>query len=190
MKTTHIFLIFILIAVLQLFVPAKMIYDREDILKTGEFYKFKTQPIDPNDPFRGKYITLNYEVDSYKTNDSTWQRGEEILAYLRKDKYGYAHLKAVSRTTLETDDDYVMAKVSWYNRRDKIVNFDLDFDRYYMEEFKAKPAEDIYRQYNRKQDTTNQTYALVAVKDGKAVLKDVLINDRSIKDYIKKEDEQ
>ncbi|MBC2846482.1 hypothetical protein [Winogradskyella flava] len=35
-----------------------------------------------------------------------------------------------------------------------------------------------------------QTYALVAVKNGEAVLKDVLINDKSIKDYIEKEDTQ
>ena len=53
-----------------------------------------------------------------------------------------------------------------------------------MEESKAKPAEDIYRKYNRRLDTINKTYAVVAVKDGKAVLKDVFINDKSIHYYI------
>ena len=46
--------VFILVALVQLFVPAKMILDREDILDMGKEYKFKTEPIDPNDPFRGK----------------------------------------------------------------------------------------------------------------------------------------
>lgn len=45
--------VFILVAIVQLYVPAKMILDREDILDTGKEYKFKTEPIDPNDPFRG-----------------------------------------------------------------------------------------------------------------------------------------
>lgn len=189
MKTIHIFLIFMLVIVIQIFVPAKMIFDREDILKAGVVYKFKTQPIDPNDPFRGKYITLNYELNSYKTIDSTWKRGEEVFVYLEKDTFGFAQLKSVSKTTLDTENDFVRAKVNWYNKRSEIVNFNLNFDRYYMEEFKAKPAEDIYRQYNRRQDTLNQTYALVVVKEGEAVLKDVLINDKSIKDYVVKGDQ-
>ncbi|MBD3630845.1 GDYXXLXY domain-containing protein [Cyclobacterium sp.] len=50
--------VFVLIALLQLYLPAKMILDREDILHKGKEYKFKTQPIDPNDPFRGKFIAL------------------------------------------------------------------------------------------------------------------------------------
>jgi len=188
MKHIHIFILFIVVAMIQFSIPAKMIFDREDILKTGEIYKFKTQPIDPNDPFRGKYITLNYELDSSKTIDSTWYRDEEILVYLEKDKSGFAQLKTVSKVKLDIKHDFVTAKVSWYNRNDNIVNFDLDFDRYYMEEFKAKPAEDIYRKYNRRQDITNTTFALVAVKNGEAVLKDVLINDKSIKDYIEEVD--
>lgn len=190
MKTIHIFLIFILIVIVQLFVPIKMIFDKEDILDTGTIYKFRTQPIDPNDPFRGKYITLNYEIDSFESRDTTWQRGEEVFVYLEKDESNFAQIKTVSRTILNSKNDYVKAKVSWYYKRDKVVNFDLEFDRYYMEEFKAKPAEDIYRQYNRRRDTMNQTYALVAVKNGEAVLKDVLINDKPIKDYIKKEGAQ
>ena len=67
-----------------------------------------------------------------------------------------------------------------------MVHFDLDFDRYYMDEYKAKPAEDLYRKNNRRNDSLNTTYALVAIKDGEAVLKDVLINEKSIKDHIEK----
>lgn len=70
MKTIHIFLIFVLVAALQLFIPAQMILKQETILKKGTAYKFKAQPVDPSDPFKGKYINLNYEIDSFKTNDS------------------------------------------------------------------------------------------------------------------------
>lgn len=192
MKTIYIFLIFIVVVLLQLFVPAKMILDREDILKTGTQYKFKTQPVDPNDPFRGKYVTLNYEIDSADAvaMDSTIHSGDRILVYLDTDSLGYAKLHSVSKFKKNTERDYVEAKVQSYNINTKKVNFQLEFNRYYMEEFKAKPAEDIYRKYNLKQDSTDNTYALVAVKEGEAVLKDIYINDKSIHYYLEKEANQ
>ena len=53
---------FVLVVLVQLYVPAKMIWGREEVLNTGTEYKFRTAPIDPNDVFRGKYINLNYEA--------------------------------------------------------------------------------------------------------------------------------
>ncbi|GAB4161184.1 MAG: hypothetical protein Tsb0033_18240 [Winogradskyella sp.] len=186
MKTIHIFIIFLVVVVVQLFVPAKMILDREEVLKTGITHKFKTQPVDPNDPFRGKYITLNYEMDSAETNDSIWKRDETILVYLENDSLGYAKVHSVSKEKKDIDRDYVEAKVRWNYGNSNTVNFELPFDRFYMEESKAKPAEDIYRKYNRRRDTLNDTYALVAIKNGKAVLKDVYINDKPIIYYVEK----
>ena len=58
-----------------------------------------------------------------------------------------------------------------------------------MEESKAKPAEDIYRKYNRQGNNKSETYALVAVKNGNAVLKDVYINDKPITYYIERDNE-
>lgn len=186
MKSIHIFIIFIVIAGLQLFVPVKMILGKEDILTTGKLYKFKTRPIDPNDPFRGKYITLNYDLDEFETTDSTWQRGEKVLVYLLTDSNGFAKIQSISREEQYSDLDYITAKVNWYNKRNEMLHFDLEFDRYYMDEYKAKPAEDLYIKNNRRNDSLNTTYALVAVKDGEAVLKDVLINEQSIKDLVEK----
>ncbi|MEF3077716.1 GDYXXLXY domain-containing protein [Winogradskyella poriferorum] len=189
MKTIHIFILFLVMILVQLFVPAKMIFDRENVLKTGVTYKFKTQPVDPNDPFRGKYITLNYEMDSAKTNDATWEQGKTILVYLEKDSLGYAKVHSVSKGQKSTDRDYVEATVSWNYGNSNTVNFELPFNRFYMEESKAKPAEDIYRKYNRQGNNKSETYALVAVKNGNAVLKDVYINDKPITYYIERDNE-
>ena len=190
MKTIHVFLIFVIVVLVQLFVPAKMIFDREDVLRTGTLYKFKTQPVDPNDPFRGKYITLNYEMDAAESKDMTWQRGEKILVYIERDSLGYAKVYDVSKDRLDIDNDYIEAKVIWSNGGLDTVNFELPFDRFYMEESKAKPAEDIYREYNSRFNANNATYALVAVKNGRAVLKDVYINDNPIIYYIKNDNNQ
>ena len=185
MKTIHIFLIFMIVVLIQLFVPAKMIFDRENVLATGTEYKFKTQPVDPSDPFRGKYITLNYEMDKAKSKGLSWERGETILVYIDRDSLGYAKIHDVSKGELSIDKDYIEAKVTWNYGDSSIVNFELPFDRYYMEESKAKPAEDIYREYNRRGNANSETYALVAIKNGQSVLKDVFINDRPIIYYIK-----
>lgn len=67
MKNKNIIIIlFLIVAVAQLFVPLQMIYNQEDIINTGKIVKFQCEPIDPNDPFRGKYITLNFKESEIK----------------------------------------------------------------------------------------------------------------------------
>lgn len=183
MKTLHIFIIFIIVALVQLFIPAKMILIQEDVLTTGTAYKFKTQPVDPSDPFRGKYITLNYDINSAKTDDSLWYRKDNVYVYLNKDNLGFAELYKVSKEPLDIKNDYVIAEVNRFNKNTQKVNFNLPFNRFYMEESKAKPAEDAYRKAQR-DSVPNNIYGLVYIKDGEAVLNDVIINDVSIAKYV------
>ncbi|WP_405566265.1 GDYXXLXY domain-containing protein [Polaribacter sp. Asnod6-C07] len=176
-----IFILFLLVAILQLLAPTKMIYDQENTLKNGKALKFLTEPIDPNDPFRGKYIRMNYDINSFNTKDTIWERKQEIYVYLN-DSLGFATLKTVSKTKLEIDNNYVKAEVSWYDNYNNKLRFNLPFDRFYMEESKAKPAEDLVRINNRRDSLkTNITFAMVYLNDDKFVLENVFINDVSIK---------
>ncbi|MCF7568895.1 GDYXXLXY domain-containing protein [Sabulilitoribacter arenilitoris] len=186
MKTIHIFILFIVVAVAQLFVPAQMIFNRESIINKGIAYKFKTQPVDPSDPYRGKYINLNYEQNSFVTSDTMWERKDKVYVCLETDSLGFAKVNAVSKTPLNLDKDFFIAEVVWYNKKDQKLNFNLPFNRYYMEETKAYDAEVAVRN-NRRDSVTNTTYALVYIKDGEAVLNDVVINDISIKEYVEKD---
>lgn len=175
---------FLLLAVVQLLTPAKMIYNQEQIIKKGKAYKFLTQPLDPNDPFRGKYVRLNYEINSFKTSDSIWKSKHDVYVYL-KDSLGFAKIDTVSHKKLDLNNDYVIADKYWFNQNNNMLRFNLPFDRFYMEESKAKPAENLVRR-NRRDTIQNTTYALVYLKEGESVLKDVLINDESIADIIRK----
>jgi len=186
-KTIYIFGIFIALALVQLFVPAQMIWGREKVINEGVSYKFKARPVDPSDPFRGKYITLNYELNSAETEDTLWTRNEDVYVELNKDSLGFATVSKVSRSKFEVSDDFVKAKVRWYNSNEHKVNFNLEFDRYYMEESKAYDAELVYTESLRDSLPENDTYAIVFIKDGEAVLADVMINEMSIKDYVEKE---
>ncbi|GAA4960306.1 GDYXXLXY domain-containing protein [Algibacter aquimarinus] len=187
MKTTYTLIIFIVVALLQLFIPTQMILKQESILKNGVAYKFKTQPVDPSDPFKGKYINLNYENDTFKIKDTLWQTNEPIFVYLTNDSLGFAEVEAVSRNIIPNKNNYVKAKAGWYSNYSKKLSIKYSFTEYYMEETKAYDAEVVVR--NRQRDSLPiTTYAIVYIKNGEAVLSAVMVDGISIKNYVENED--
>lgn len=183
MKVIYVLILFILVVMAQIFIPVKMIWDSEETLQSGKVYKFRTMPIDPTDPFRGKYITLNYDINHFYTSDSTFVVGQEIYVYLKNDEEGFAEVAQVSKVPVKIDNDFVTARVTYYY--DGKVSFQLPFNRFYMEESKAYAAEVAYQKVNRDTLMAN-VYALVYVKNEKAVLKDVYIDNIPIQEYVEK----
>ena len=184
MKSIHIFLIFVVVVLIQLFVPAQMIFDQEKIIATGSAYKFRTQPVDPSDPFKGKYIYLSYDINSAPSNDTTWTSSMPIYISLKTDSLGFAMVKDVFKDDPK-EGDYIKSKVDWYNLYDKSVAFSLPMNEFYMNETKAYDAELAY--ISAQQDSLpNNTYALIYVLKGKAVLDNVFINDIPIAKYVEK----
>lgn len=181
--------VFILVVMAQIFVPAKMILDREDVIKTGKEFKFKVEPVDPNDPFRGKYINLYFnENTTHVQNESDWIRNEIIYVMFTTDNDGYAKIHSVFKEEPTDSEDFIETKVRYISSdSSNRLTVEYPFDRYYMEETKAKDAELNYMESLN--DSSQVTYALVFVKNGSFVLKDVLINGVSIKDIIRKETE-
>lgn len=175
--------IFVLMVAAQWLVPAKMIYDHEVILTSGTPYKFRTAPVDPADPFRGKYITLNFAETSIGIVDPTeWEGAEYVYVSVENDSAGFAHISAVSMYEPE-NADYIKADVSYVSTYEPYtLQFRYPFDRLYLEESKAAEAERQY--WSSRTDSTQVTYAIVYVKQGEAALKDVMINDRSIVDIV------
>lgn len=188
MKTKHILGLFVIVALLQASVPLKMIYDSEVTQREGAEYKFRTEPIDPTDPFRGKYITLRFDTDEIATQDSTWVHGEKVFVYIEKDSAGFAKIKEVSHKELNTDADYFTATVDYYMAYDQSLRIDFPFNRYYMEEGKALEAEQAYQRHSANENP-KPAYALVAIKEGNAILKDVIVDGIPIREYVIKERE-
>lgn len=175
-----LFAAFIAVALAQLYIPAKMIFDRENVLSSGREFKFRAAPVDPNDPFRGKYIILNYlnnTIDIQGKNE--WKMNEPIYVILSTDKDGFAEIKSVSKEKPSGNQDFVKAKVgNLMFDDDKKLTIEYPFERFYMEETKAPLAETEYNKASR--DSTRTTWAVVSIKDGEAVLKDVMIDGISI----------
>ncbi len=180
---------FLVMVAAQWYVPGSMIWEQERTLTEGTPYKFKTRPVDPNDPFRGKYIVMRYEIDSYAFKDSIPEFSrEEMYVYIKEGKDGFAEVAEVSATPLQTDWDYV--KVSDAYIIGKEIHFDLPFDRFYMEESKAYPAEVAVRNALRQPDSLAPVcYGLVYIKGETAVLDNVFIGDINIKEFVENQDE-
>lgn len=185
-KTKIIPLIFIVVVLLQLYVPFKMIWDNNDVLKSGKEFKFITMPIDPNDPLRGKYITLSYSETRKKVaRKMDFVTNEKIYVVIENDSKGFAKINSISKEKPSTSD-FIFTKISYINYDEDSLEIFIDypFNRFYMEESKAPNAEKLYNETIR--DTSKTTYGLVAIKDGEAVLKDVCIDGVSIKELVKK----
>ena len=177
---------FALLVIAQWLVPGLMIWKKEKVLEEGITYKFQSAPIDPNDPFRGKYIELNFKETSLTVKkDTSLEDGEKVYVTFSVNKEGYAIINSVSKPKpskkdfLETTINYIS------NENDSTTIFiNYPFDQFYMDEYKAPRAEAIYRE--RSTDTLQKAYALVNLLNGDAVIKDVFINNTSIQQIIRK----
>ncbi|WP_116790309.1 GDYXXLXY domain-containing protein [Flavobacterium psychrotrophum] len=182
MKTKHILIAFAATAMAQLIIPAQMVFENEMAYTSGTEYKFKTEPVDPNDPFRGKYINLNFDADEVTMPGDEWNYKEKSYVVLGKDRQGFAKIDTLLHDK-PAKGDYVQVEANY--TYDGKVRITYPFNRFYMEESKAYDAETAYREYSR--DTTKvPAYAIVSVRKNVAVVKDVIINGQSIQDYVAK----
>lgn len=183
MKKTYIYLLFSLMVIAQIAASAQIVYNHEAVITTGNVYKFKTAPIDPSDPFRGKYITLRFDINHFEISHQEYDYNRGVAyAYFSKDAEGFAVLENVSKEKLANSKfDYVKVETTGYYGSH--VTFNLPFDRYYMEESKAYDAELLYRENNRRGEDQD-VYAVVHIENGTYVLTDVVVNGISIKDAV------
>lgn len=173
---------FLLMALLQLYIPASLVLQQERILSQGALHKFKTAPIDPVDPFRGKYVTLNFNTSNVAIqNIEDWQPREEVFIFLKKNKNGFTQPVKASQVAPSDNTPYLKTTVRRV-AEDKLY-FDYPFRRYYMEESKAPKAEYSYFEANR--DSSITTYAQVRILNGQAVLEDVIIGDQALSKMFK-----
>ena len=57
------FVLFVVVGLVQLAVAGGAIVKSELALRTGEAFRFRIQPVDPVDAFRGRYVAIRFAVD-------------------------------------------------------------------------------------------------------------------------------
>ena len=85
----------------QLFVPISMANRYENILQTGEAYRFKVEPRDPADPFKGRYVVLTFPIASGNSQDL---KTPEIISELDRQANAYAIINKDSNGEVELLD--------------------------------------------------------------------------------------
>ena len=103
---------FVIMSLVQLYIPAKMIFDAEYVLEDGKEFLFRTAPIDPTDPFRGKYIVLTFEEASAQVDPKEeWFQGAPLFVNLTTDEEGFAKIQSVAKEEPVDTEDYIKATI-------------------------------------------------------------------------------
>ncbi len=187
MKKWSAILMVILVAA-QFAVPFSRIQSKEKILREGKVFRFLTRPIDPADPFRGRYVQLGYQHDHIPCSDESSIElgyGARMYALIETGEDGFAYFSRW-RADKPDDGDYLETRYQgryrqWNQARNKSeykgLRIDIPFDRFYMDEAKAPRAEALARNAAR---TTN-CWAKVRILEGKAVIEDVFVDGQSLR---------
>lgn len=174
--------LFLVLAVVQIAVPASMIAQHEIVLREGRLYKFKTAPVDPADAFRGRYVALSLAEDMGPSDaNAQWETNQRAYAELTEDSQGFAHIKLVTPSKPE-GSDYIAVRIRYIEGPQ--VHVQLPLDRYYMNEYMAPQAEYAYREHSRV--AVDDAYVTVRVLNGQAVIEGLYVADTPIEEFIKK----
>jgi len=165
-------------------VPASIIWRYETVLANGKVFKFKTRPVDPCDAFRGRYVALGFIWESAPLIDRRRdpESGESMFALVENDANGFARIKGL---TFErpSKDDYFGIEVRYCQSPTNVL-IQLPFDRYYMNEKLAPTAETAYRKHSQR-GGRQDAYATVRVHNGRAVIEDLYVADKPIREFLK-----
>lgn len=189
-------LLFSLLIVVQIAVPLRMIQQRETVLREGELFRFKTEPIDPADPFQGRYVWLRIEKDYVhlsKSQTDAIDYKAHGYATLSTDDQGFAQFNGWSDEKPRDTQHYLKTRalgrsVRWESNdeapsgeRKRIhqgLRIDIPFTRFYMDEAKAPRAEIRARDATRNKDC----WVTVRIYNGQAVIEDVIAEGQSLRD--------
>jgi uncharacterized membrane-anchored protein len=152
---------FVVLAAAQLAAAVSIIVRYERTLSSGSVYKLRVQPIDPADPFRGRYVAIAPRLvapvpSTAAERDLLEGSRHTVHAVLERDEDGFARIVRVQAEP-PAAGDWLQAHPSFavyeQGRRaeggpPRVVGYALavPFDRYYMKETLAPQAEVAYRE--------------------------------------------
>ena len=185
------FVLFVVFAMATLAAPLSIIWKYENTLRHGTLFKFRTQPVDPYDAFRGRYVTLSFADNWMEGTDTDSEKGSGILyVRLKRDAEGFAVPAEVSRKRLSRDDVVTVDAFGWGGHP---WQFNYPFDRYYLPEDIAPMAEQLYREANMRGGANSRgesrakadTYVTVRVRNGVGVIEELWLNGVPVREAVR-----
>lgn len=175
--------IFLLVALVQLAVPGSVVWKRARTLSYGRIWKFKTEPVDPIDAVRGRYVALRLAAEKVREEPGPPEKFDanaQVYLKLKEDVDGFAQVEEISPNKL-TGDNIVQAKMGYWSGGWQYVKF--PFDRFWVAEKNAPAAESAYLENSRR--GKENAYVTVRVRDGDAALEQLYIDNQPLADYLR-----
>ena len=189
------FVLFVVFAAVTLAAPLSIVWKYESALHYGTLFKFRTQPVDPVDVFRGRYVTLSFADNSVREPDKGAQYDDHnngiLYVRLKRDAEGFAVPAEAGRKRLSGDD---VVTVDDAYRSDDGWRLYYPFNRYYLPEDVAPMAEQLYREANRNRHGSDgesrakaDTYVAVRVRNGVGVIEELYLNGVPVREAVRAE---
>lgn len=172
-------IIFALVALAQIAVPASMIWKRQRTLSEGRVWKFRTAPVDPVDAMRGRYLSLRFEAEEFPSPEALSYR-DTVYAKLKEGADGFAVVDQVSEAPIAGDDVVQAASFGYYEGK---AHIKFPFDRLWVTEANAPAAEKAYFEHSRREKI--DAYATVRVIDGDSGIEELYIAGQPLRDYLR-----
>ena len=172
-------IIFALVALAQLSVPAGVVWMRSQTLAKGKVWKFRIAPVDPSDAFRGRYVTLTFAAEQVPQPDSL-QLDTPVYAYLKEDSRGFAQVDHLSPTKATGDNVVKVMPAGWWNNVQRVK---FPFEKFWLTEEVAPAADRVYAESMRQQK--DNAYVTVRVHNGDTALEQLFIDDQPLAQYLR-----
>lgn len=185
MKIPIRFALFMLLCVAQLGVPFTMIRQHEEILMEGARIKIRCQPIDPADPFRGRYVSLSLDLGEATVPKGVRAPEGPVTAYVRlvTDPEGFTRWGELSYER-PLSGVYIRTTVNPYWSDDgETVWVEPPVDRFYLAEDIAPEAERVYFEHVR--EAPEHCYVTARVLEGDMVLEQLYLDDKPVAEYVR-----
>jgi len=172
---------------LYLWFPYSMIADQQRILKEGEVYRFRPQPVDPYDAFRGRYIILRFvdQTIDFPNAQDTFYYNDKIYVQLEKDSMGYFNF---SKPSFEKPaaSNYVKTKVLYTSKDQVTVDIPENLSVYYLNEELAPLAEKQFRELTRNAESNEvKVYLDARVLNGEILIEELYFEGKPVSEYLK-----
>ena len=184
MNRRLIIALFVVVAVVQLAVAGGAIIRSELALRYGESVRFRVQPVDPVDAFRGRYVAIRFAIDRLPVADDLDLRpGKRVFAPIEIDPDGFAIL---GRADVDppASGPYLPLRaggISSDEEGNRYVWVSMPFRRYYMDEDLAPEAERAVWGGPRGQ---REAFVSVRIRDGVGVIEELYVDGVPIHEWL------
>jgi uncharacterized membrane-anchored protein len=173
-------IIFGLVALAQLSVPAIMAWQRTQTLTHGRVWKFKTAPVDPEDAVRGRFVWLRFTAEDYIAPER-FVGVDHVYALLKEGADGFAEIDHVSTSPVSGDNVMEVEPGVYSEGKGQRISF--PFSQFWITEKRAPEAEKAYLEHSRRGQ--QDAFVTVRVRNGDAAMEQLYIANQPLPEYLR-----